>query len=67
MGLKEQYRSEVAPQLQKRFNYSSIMEAPKLEKIVVNTGIGLSRARGAGSNGDNSFVSLFLFQLSSVI
>jgi large subunit ribosomal protein L5 len=40
LGLKEQYRSEVAPQLQKRFNYSSIMEAPKLEKIVVNMGVG---------------------------
>lgn len=40
MGLKERYRSEVAPQLMKRFNYTSIMEAPKLEKIVVNMGVG---------------------------
>ncbi|MGB4503725.1 MAG: 50S ribosomal protein L5 [Syntrophaceticus sp.] len=42
MGLKESYRSEVAPQLMKRFNYTSIMEAPKLEKIVVNMGVGES-------------------------
>ncbi|HHV34868.1 MAG TPA: 50S ribosomal protein L5 [Syntrophomonadaceae bacterium] len=40
MGLKERYRSEVTPQLVKRFDYSSVMEAPGLEKIVVNMGVG---------------------------
>lgn len=40
MGLKERYRGEVSPQLVKRFDYSSIMEAPRLEKIVVNMGVG---------------------------
>ncbi|HBG23428.1 MAG: 50S ribosomal protein L5 [Syntrophaceticus sp.] len=40
MGLKEHYRSDVVPQLQKRLNYTSIMEAPRLEKIVVNMGVG---------------------------
>jgi large subunit ribosomal protein L5 len=40
LGLKERYHGEVSPQLVKRFDYSSIMEAPRLEKIVVNMGVG---------------------------
>ena len=31
--LKEQYQKEVVPALMKKFNYKSIMEVPKLEKI----------------------------------
>jgi len=38
--LKEQYNNEVVPALMKKFNYSSIMEVPKLEKIVINIGLG---------------------------
>ena len=38
--LKEQYQKEVVPALMKKFNYSSIMEVPKLEKIVINVGLG---------------------------
>ena len=33
--LKEQYEKEVIPALMKKFNYKSIMEVPKLEKIVI--------------------------------
>lgn len=40
MGLKERYRSEVVPQMMKRFNYKNVMEVPRLEKIVVNMGVG---------------------------
>ncbi|MDH7577513.1 MAG: 50S ribosomal protein L5 [Bacillota bacterium] len=40
MGLKERYRSEIIPQLMKRFNYKNVMEAPKLEKVVINMGVG---------------------------
>jgi large subunit ribosomal protein L5 len=40
LGLKEHYRSEVIPQLMKKFNYKSVMEVPKLEKVVVNMGVG---------------------------
>ena len=39
-ALKEQYVKEVVPALMKKFNYSSIMEVPKLEKIVINIGLG---------------------------
>ena len=38
--LKEQYQNKVVPELMKKFNYSSIMEVPKLEKIVINIGLG---------------------------
>lgn len=38
--LKDLYIKEIVPQLQKDFNYKSVMEVPKLEKIVVNMGLG---------------------------
>ena len=38
--LKEKYEKEIKPELIKEFNYSSSMEAPKLEKIVINMGVG---------------------------
>ena len=40
MGLVEKYREEVAPALMQKFGYSNIMEVPKLEKIIVNMGVG---------------------------
>ena len=39
-SLKELYNKEIKPELMKRFNYSSVMEVPKLEKIVINIGVG---------------------------
>ena len=38
--LKEQYQKEGVPALMKKFGYKSIMEVPKLEKIVLNIGLG---------------------------
>ncbi|MCM3762371.1 50S ribosomal protein L5 [Alkalihalobacillus oceani] len=38
--LKEKYTSEIVPSLVEKFNYSSVMAVPKLEKIVVNMGVG---------------------------
>jgi len=38
--LKEQYEKEVMPALMKKFGYKSIMQVPKLEKIVINIGLG---------------------------
>ena len=38
--LKEQYEKEVVPALMKKFNYKSVMEVPKLDKIVLNIGLG---------------------------
>ena len=39
MNLKEMYKKEVVPALMKEFNYSSVMEVPKLEKIMINMGV----------------------------
>ena len=38
-GLQEKYVKEVVPALVKKFNYTSVMQAPKLEKIVINMGV----------------------------
>ena len=38
--LKEKYLKEVVPSLKEKYNYKSIMEVPKLEKIVINMGVG---------------------------
>jgi large subunit ribosomal protein L5 len=38
--LKEKYRSEIVPALVKRFGYTSVMQVPKLDKVVVNVGVG---------------------------
>ena len=38
--LKEKYKNEVALQLMKKFGYKSVMEIPKLEKVVINVGAG---------------------------
>ena len=41
--LREHYKNEVAPALMKKFNYSSVMQIPKLDKIVINVGCGEAR------------------------
>ena len=38
--LQDKYRAEVVPALQQRFAYKNVMEIPRLEKIVINMGLG---------------------------
>ena len=38
--LREQYEKEVVPALMKKFQYKSIMQVPKLDKVVINIGLG---------------------------
>ena len=38
--MKIQYNTEIAPSLMKKFGYKSVMQIPKLDKIVVNVGVG---------------------------
>ncbi|AEH46202.1 50S ribosomal protein L5 [Parageobacillus thermoglucosidasius] len=38
--LKEKYLKEVTPALMSKFNYKSVMQVPKIEKIVINMGVG---------------------------
>ena len=41
--LKTMYQEEVAPALMKKFGYKSVMQIPKLDKIVINVGCGDAR------------------------
>ncbi|MDR0978628.1 MAG: 50S ribosomal protein L5 [Lachnospiraceae bacterium] len=41
--LREQYEKEVIPALMKKFEYKSVMQVPKLEKIIINIGLGDTR------------------------
>ena len=38
--LKETYKADIAPALMKKFEYKSVMQIPKLDKIVINVGVG---------------------------
>jgi large subunit ribosomal protein L5 len=38
--LKEQYKKDVVPALIKQFGYTSVMQVPRIEKIVINMGVG---------------------------
>ena len=38
--LQEKYETVVKPELVKKFNYASVMQAPKIEKVVINIGVG---------------------------
>lgn len=43
LRLKEKYEKEIAPAMMERFKYKSVMQIPKLEKIVINMGLGEAR------------------------
>ncbi|RID83412.1 50S ribosomal protein L5 [Peribacillus asahii] len=38
--LREKYQNEITPSLMGKFNYQSVMQVPKIEKIVINMGVG---------------------------
>lgn len=40
MILKNKYNKEISPNLMKEFSYKSVMQIPKIEKIVINAGVG---------------------------
>ena len=41
--LKETYKADIAPALMKKFGYKSVMQIPKLDKVVINVGCGEAR------------------------
>ncbi len=41
--LKDSYAGEIAPAMMKKFAYKSVMQIPKLEKVVINVGCGEAR------------------------
>lgn len=44
VNFKEDYRNRIVPALVKEFSYKTVMQAPKLEKIVINQGLGIAVA-----------------------
>ncbi|MFS8629575.1 MAG: 50S ribosomal protein L5, partial [Bacillales bacterium] len=38
--LLEKYRKEVVPALMQKFNYKNVMQVPRIEKVVINMGVG---------------------------
>ena len=41
--LKERYRAEILPELMRQFGYANVMQAPRIEKVTVNIGLGEAR------------------------
>ena len=41
--LKDMYKAEVAPALMKKFSYKSVMQIPKIDKVIINVGCGEAR------------------------
>lgn len=57
--LKQHYRETVVPNLKKEFNYSSVMQVPRLQKIVLNQGIGQAVA-------DKKLIDIGIEELSTI-
>ena len=47
--LAEEYKEKVAPALEEKFNYTSSMQIPKIDKIVLNMGVGDAVSLGRSS------------------
>jgi len=58
-NLKTKYKEEVIPALMKEFNYKSVMQVPRLTKIVINQGIGQATA-------DKKIVETALTELTNI-
>lgn len=57
--LQEKYKKDVVPALVKKFGYSSVMQAPKLEKICINRGVN-------GAVNDKKLVDVALDELAQI-
>ncbi len=57
--LKKKYNNEVVPALMQQFNYSSVMQVPRLEKICINQGVG-------DATGDKKLVDLAANELTII-
>ena len=57
--LEEKYKKEVIPALVKKFSYSSVMQAPKLEKICLNRGVN-------GAVNDKKLIDISLEEMSTL-
>ena len=44
-GLKDRYKEKIVPALKEKFGYTNIMQVPRLQKIVINMGVGVGGDR----------------------
>ncbi|HEY9787341.1 MAG TPA: 50S ribosomal protein L5 [Candidatus Obscuribacterales bacterium] len=51
IDIREQYKNDVVPQLKKQFGYKNDLQVPRLEKIVVNMGLGEATANAKAIDG----------------
>ncbi len=58
--LKTKYQKEVAPALMQQFNYSSVMQVPRIEKVCINQGIG-------DATGDKKLVDNAAAELAIIV
>src|SRR5690625_7145362 len=49
--LKERYLNEITPDVMKKFNYTSVMEVPKVDKVVINMGVGEAASNSKALDG----------------
>ena len=57
--LKSKYKTEVVPALMQQFNYSSVMQVPRIEKICINQGIG-------EATGDKKLIDVAVQELTTI-
>ena len=57
--LKEKYRKDIVPSLMEQFNYSSVMQVPRVEKICINQGVG-------DATGDKKLVDTAMSEISVI-
>ena len=57
--LKTKYQTEIVPALMQQFNYSSVMQVPRLEKICINQGIG-------DATGDKKMIETAIQELTTI-
>ena len=50
--LKDQYQNEIVDAMIKKFGYKNIMEVPKLDKVVINMGVGEAKAKVRAVSND---------------
>jgi large subunit ribosomal protein L5 len=58
-SLKKEYKERIVPALMKEFGYSSVMQVPVLEKIVINQGLGIAVA-------DKKIIDTAITELTSI-
>jgi len=58
-NLKTKYRQEVIPALMKKFEYKSVMQVPRIEKIIINQGVGQAIA-------DKKIIDVAVNELSTI-